>query len=146
MRGAGEERGADGAGLGSQLGRPHRLDEQVAGLGEPATDDDDLGVEHVDQVGDPEGDPGALKVMHDFAWWVALGVANLVNVLDPAVVVIGGGLAEAGDLLIEPVRACYLDLVLAPGHRPPVRIVAAELGDRAGAVGAALLASADQPG
>ena len=139
------ERFASGSGLG-RLGRDAaeagRADRVVALAG---GDPEAVRGEHVTAAA-VEGDPGALKVMHDFAWWVALGVANLVNVLDPAVVVIGGGLAEAGDLLIEPVRACYLDLVLAPGHRPPVRIVAAELGDRAGAVGAALLASADQPG
>jgi len=64
-----------------------------------------------------DGDAGALAIMRDFAWWVALGVANLVNVLDPSIVVIGGGLAEAGDLLLEPVRAAYTDLVLAAEHR-----------------------------
>ena len=39
-----------------------------------------------------------------FAWWVGLGLANVVNALDPEVVVIGGGLVEVGDLLLDPVR------------------------------------------
>jgi glucokinase len=85
------------------------------------------------------GDDGALAIMRDFGWWVALGVANLVNILDSSVVVIGGGLAEAGDLLIDPVRTAFADLVLAADYRPPVTIVRAELGERAGAIGAALL-------
>ena len=87
------------------------------------------------------GDADALAVLREFGWWVALGVANLVNVLDPEVVVIGGGLAEMGDLLLDPVRERYADLVLAPAFRPAVPIVAAALGERAGAVGAALLAA-----
>jgi glucokinase len=86
------------------------------------------------------GDAGAAAILREFAWWVALGVANLVNVLDPEVVVIGGGLVEAGELLLDPVRAAYADLVLASDRRPPVRIVRAALGERAGAIGAALLA------
>jgi glucokinase len=89
------------------------------------------------------GDDGALAVVQEFAWWVALGVANLVNVLDPEVVVIGGGLAEMGDLLLGPVRHHYAQLVLAPTFRPHVPIVAATLGERAGAIGAALLAAHD---
>ncbi len=86
------------------------------------------------------GDRGALAVFREFAWWVALGIANLVNMLDPEVVVIGGGLVETGDLLLAPVRERYEELVLAPTQRPAVPIVAAALGEHAGAIGAALLA------
>jgi glucokinase len=86
-----------------------------------------------------EGDTDALAVLEQFAWWVALGVANVVNLLDPEMVVIGGGLAAAGDLLLTPTRRAYAGLVLAHDHRPPVRIVGAELGAEAGAIGAALL-------
>ena len=104
-----------------------------------------------EHVGDAAqaGDPGALAVIDDFAWWVALGVANLVNILDPEIVVIGGGLVELGDVLLDPVRSKYGDLVLAPQHRSAVPIVAATLGERAGAIGAGLLALqclADGPG
>jgi glucokinase len=88
------------------------------------------------------GDAGALEVLDRFAWWVALGVANLINILDSEVVVLGGGLAEAGDLLLEPVRRAYRELVMGAEHRDEVPIVAAQLGERAGAWGAALLASA----
>jgi glucokinase len=68
------------------------------------------------------------------------GIAGLVNVLDPQVVVVGGGAIDAGDLLLAPARAAYLDAVEGPGHRPEVPIVAAQLGRDAGAVGAAALA------
>jgi glucokinase len=87
------------------------------------------------------GDPAALAVLHRFAWWVAVGIANLVDVLDPAVVVVGGGLVDEGDLLLEPVRAGYEGQVLAAGERDAVPIVGARLGADAGAIGAALLAA-----
>jgi glucokinase len=88
------------------------------------------------------GDVEALAVIDRFAWWVALGIANLVNVLDSEIVVLGGGLAEAGDLLLDPIRAAYEELVMGTRHREPVPIVVAEHGERAGAWGAALLAAA----
>ena len=78
-------------------------------------------------------------MLRAFAGWIALGLANLVNVLDPEIVVVGGGLVELGDVLLDPVRERYDDLVLAPRHRPAVPIVAATLGERAGAIGAGLL-------
>ena len=64
-------------------------------------------------------------------------LANLANVLDPAVIVIGGGLVGAADLLLPEVRRHFADLVMAGDRRPPVPIVPAELGERAGAIGAA---------
>lgn len=88
------------------------------------------------------GDADASAVVGQFAWWVAQGVANLVNILDSEVVVIGGGLAEAGDLLLDPVRRAFAGVIMGADHRDQVPIVAAELGERAGAWGAALLASA----
>jgi glucokinase len=89
------------------------------------------------------GDGDALAVMRTFAGWVALGVANLVTLLDCSLVVIGGGLVEAGPILLDPVRAAFEQQVMAPELRSDVRIVAAELGERAGAIGAALLAGRD---
>jgi glucokinase len=85
------------------------------------------------------GDPRA-DLLGPLAGWVALGLANLVHVLDVERVVVGGGLSELGERLLAPVRAAFLERVMAPAHRPPVAIVGAEWGERAGAVGAALLA------
>jgi len=88
-----------------------------------------------------DGDDGALAVMARFAGWVGLGLANLAAVLDPERIVLAGGLIEAGDILLQPVREAFDALVEGGSHRPPVPIVPAELGERAGAIGAALLAS-----
>lgn len=95
--------------------------------------------EHVTQLV-LSGDPAAVAVMGRFAWWVAYGLANLVNILDPQAIVIGGGLIEAGEALLAPTRRAFVELVEAANVRPPVSIVAARLGRRAGAVGAGLLA------
>jgi len=64
-----------------------------------------------------------------------------VNVLDSDAIVIAGGLAEAGDLLLEPLQDAYQGLVLAAAHRPDVPVYIAELGERAAAIGAGLLAA-----
>jgi glucokinase len=98
--------------------------------------------EHVTEAA-AAGDPGALEVMAELGWWIALGLANLTALLDPAVVVIGGGLVGAGELLLEPTRSAYAEILYAGGQRPPVSIVPAGLGELAGAVGAALMARAD---
>ena len=68
------------------------------------------------------------------------GIAGLVNVLDPEAVVVGGGVAEEGDLILEPARRAFLEAVEAPQHRPEVPILQASLGNDAGAIGAAALA------
>jgi glucokinase len=60
------------------------------------------------------------------------GIAGLVNVLDPQVVVVGGGAIVAGDLLLGPARASYLDAVEGPEHRPRVPIVPRSSGNDAG--------------
>ena len=67
---------------------------------------------------------------------LAAGVASLVNVLDPEVVIIGGGVARAGPALFEPL-AEYLDRVEWRPHGRRVRVAAATLGEHAGALGAA---------
>jgi glucokinase len=94
--------------------------------------------EHVTRAA-AEGDADALAIVDHFAEWVAIGVGNLLAILDSSLVVIGGGLVEAGDLLLEPIRAALPDRIMAPEERTDVRVVAAELGERAGAIGAALL-------
>jgi glucokinase len=133
------ERFASGSGLGrlgrdaAAAGRAVRVVELAGG------DPEDVRGEHVTRAA-LEGDDQAIAVMRDFAWWFAVGIANLVNVLDPDVVVVGGGLTVAGELFLAPARAAFSELVLAPDHRPMVPIVAAAFGPEAGAIGAALLA------
>jgi glucokinase len=86
------------------------------------------------------GDPMAVRVLASVGRRLGEGIAGLVNILDPEIVVIGGGAIEGGDHLLDPTRAAFLETVEAPGHRPAVPILAAGLGRRAGAVGAAALA------
>ncbi len=135
------ERFASGSGLG-RLAREAavggRADRVVALAG---GDPEAVLGEHVTAAA-AEGDPEALAVMDDFAWWVALGLANLANALDPELFVLGGGLAEAADLVLDPVRTAFVGLLEGADHRPPVDIAIAELGEHAGAIGAALLARA----
>ncbi len=87
-----------------------------------------------------EGDQGALEVIDEFGRWVALGLVNLTNILDPATFVLGGGLAASADLYLGPIQQHFTQLLYAPHLRPHPTLVFASLGERAGAVGAALLA------
>jgi glucokinase len=87
-----------------------------------------------------EGDAAAVQILTTVARRLGEGVAGLVNVLDPDVVVVGGGVGEAGDLLLGPLREAYLAAVEGADVRPEVAIMPAQLGNDAGAIGAALLA------
>lgn len=133
------ERYASGSGLG-RLARDAALAgraSQVVALA--GGDPEAVRGEHIAQAA-RQGDHQALAVVEEFARWFALGLANLVNLLDPEIAIIGGGLAAAADLYIEPIRNAYRDAVYAADHRPPLRIEVAHLGEEAGALGAALLA------
>ena len=97
--------------------------------------------EHV-LVAAKAGDAGALAVLGELGWWLALGLANLALVLDPAVMVYGGGLVETVTLVHDKVRSAFDELLEGHAYRPEVQIVPALLGERAGAIGAALVARA----
>ncbi|WP_229053568.1 ROK family protein [Aeromicrobium sp. Leaf350] len=86
------------------------------------------------------GDPEACDLLAEFGRDLGEGIATLVAVLDPEVVVIGGGVAEAGDLLLDPVREGLAASITGGTDRPGPRVVAAELGNEAGLVGASDLA------
>lgn len=134
------ERYASGSGLaalGREAAEAGQLDQALAAAG-----GDPQAVRGEDVAGAARaGDRQALAVMDRFAWWVALGLVNVVNLLDPEVVVLGGGVTAALDLVLEPVGSHVRDLIYAADHRRLPRIVAATLGERAGAIGAAMLAS-----
>lgn len=85
------------------------------------------------------GDSVATALLDEFAMWVARGLAGLVNALDPAVVLIGGGLVADADRLIPLVEHHFRLAIYQPEHRPLPLLRAAQLGERAGAIGAALL-------
>lgn len=87
-----------------------------------------------------EGDPLAVELLGETGRWVGEGVASMAAVLDPAAVVIGGGVSDAGDLLLDPIRAAFHRHLSAGSHRPVAEIRRARLGNDAGIVGAADLA------
>ena len=87
-----------------------------------------------------EGDPEAEAVMRRLASWVGIGLVNLAMAFDPEAFVIGGGLSEVGDLLFDEARRTMTDHLAGVPYRDPPLVVAALLGEQAGAVGAALLA------
>ncbi|MDP9341152.1 MAG: ROK family protein [Actinomycetota bacterium] len=86
------------------------------------------------------GDPVAVGILAQVGGRLGEGIAGLVNILDTEVVVVGGGAVAAGELLLGPAREVFQRTIEAPDHRPKVPLVAAQMGNDAGAVGAALLA------
>ena len=89
-----------------------------------------------------EGDEAAVAVLTEAGRKLGAGLVSLANVFSPEVIVIGGGAAAAGDLLLDPARAELRQHALAP-HRD-VRVLAAHFGDEAGMLGAALIALEDR--
>jgi glucokinase len=83
------------------------------------------------------GDPFAVEALATVGRWLGEGIASLAAVLDPAVVVIGGGVSAADDLLLDPVRDSFRSQLTGRGHRPMLEIRKARLGNRAGLIGAA---------
>lgn len=86
------------------------------------------------------GDPEAMAVFDEFVFYLALGTANLIMLLDPARVVLGGGLTALGDRLVVPLRRCLAERFPAAVRGRSTEIVIADLGEEAGAWGAAMLA------
>jgi glucokinase len=84
------------------------------------------------------GDAAALAVWHKVGHALGIGVTNVVNIVSPRRVVIGGGIAQAGDLLFEPVRAVVRERAFPPRHRQ-AEVVPASLGDLSGLYGAAAM-------
>lgn len=87
-----------------------------------------------------QGDPVALEAFADIARWNGTGIAALAALLDPSIFVISGGVCEAGDLLLEPIRREFAAALTARAHRAPTPITIATLGNSAGLIGAADLA------
>ena len=86
------------------------------------------------------GDPFSIEQLADLGRWLGEGLASLAAVLDPAVIVLGGGVSEAGELLLGPVRQSFGANLTGRGHRPLAEVRRARLGNRAGLIGAADLA------
>jgi glucokinase len=87
-----------------------------------------------------EGDACAIELFEDVGRWLGVGLANLAAALDPGLFVVGGGVSDAGELLLGPARESFRRTLTGRGYRPEARIVAASFGPEAGLVGAADLA------
>lgn len=86
------------------------------------------------------GDPVALAAFAEVGRWLGVGVSNLVEAFDPEIVVIGGGVSAADELLLAPARVALRETLVGAAHRSIPPLVRASLGPEAGAVGAAYLA------
>ena len=84
-----------------------------------------------------QGDPAAIELFAEIGAWAGQGIASMAAILDPALVVIGGGVSHAGDLLLDPLRAAFADHLTGAGHRPTIEVRRAGLGNQAGLVGSA---------
>jgi glucokinase len=87
-----------------------------------------------------EGDAAAAEVIAEAGFWLGVGIASLVNALDPELVVVGGGAMQAGDLLLDPARAACKERVMGARFRAVPTVQRALLADDAGVIGGALLA------
>ncbi len=88
-----------------------------------------------------QGDLVARGAFASVGDWLGVGTANLVAAFDPELVVVGGGVSAAGDRLLDPARAALHRTLVGASHRIVPDLVAAQLGPRAGMIGAALLVS-----
>jgi glucokinase len=128
---------ASGTGLG-RLGRQAAAAGRAPAVLAAAGSVEEVRGEHVTDLLDRR-DPGAMAVFTEYAGYVALGVANLIMVLDPDAVVIGGGVSAHGDLL-EQLIGVELERRFASAVRDRnVQIMVSPGGPEAGAVGAAIL-------
>lgn len=117
---------ADAGGIGRELAALRTRDGGLTGL-------------HVAELVQ-SGDPGALSAVRTLGGWLGQACASLAAVLDPQLFVIGGGVAQSGDVLLDPIRAAFLEHLPARGYHPEPEFAIAELVNDAGVVGAADLA------
>jgi glucokinase len=87
-----------------------------------------------------DGDAFCIDQLRTLGTWLGDAIASLVAVLDPAVVVVGGGVSAAGEVVLDPIRAAFERQLTGAGHRPVAEVRAAALGHRGGLIGAADLA------
>ncbi len=86
------------------------------------------------------GDPDAVEAISSLARWTALGLSNLINLMDPRIVVLGGGVVEPlGGAFCQQVQELLPQFLMGAEFRTPVVVKPAVLGNKAGAIGAALL-------
>ena len=84
------------------------------------------------------GDPVAKRIFEKMGYYIGMGLTSVINLLNPEKIIIGGGVAECGELLLDPIRRTINDRAMKV-QREAVEIVPAELGNSAGVIGASML-------
>jgi glucokinase len=87
-----------------------------------------------------DGDPLSVELLADVGRWLGVGLAGMTAAFDPHCIIVGGGVSEAGDLLLEPTRTAFARSLTGRGYRVEPPILAASLGPSAGLIGAADMA------
>ena len=84
------------------------------------------------------GDPVARRIFEKMGYYIGMGLTSVINLLNPEKIIIGGGVAECGELLLDPIRRTINERAMKV-QREAVEIVPAELGNSAGVIGASML-------
>jgi glucokinase len=87
-----------------------------------------------------DGDPLSVELLTDVGAWLGTGLAGMAAAFDPSCIIVGGGVSDAGDLLLSPVRQAFSRSLTGRGHRTEPVIAGAQLGPNAGVIGAADIA------
>ncbi|MEU9790935.1 ROK family glucokinase [Streptomyces sparsogenes] len=87
-----------------------------------------------------QGDPVAIDSFRELARWAGAGLADLASLFDPSAFIVGGGVSDEGDLVLDPIRKSFRRWLVGNQWRPHAQVLAAQLGGKAGLVGAADLA------
>ena len=85
------------------------------------------------------GDPAAIEVVDEYVFYLACGLTNIVNIFQPEVISIGGGISNEKDTLLKPLLPIIRKEQYGGGLVPETEIRIAELGNDAGIIGAAFL-------
>ncbi|KUL37786.1 glucokinase [Streptomyces sp. NRRL F-4489] len=94
---------------------------------------------HISQAA-RQGDPVAVDSFRELARWAGAGLADLASLFDPSAFIVGGGVSDEGELVLDPIRKSFRRWLVGSQWRPHAQVLAAQLGGRAGLVGAADLA------
>jgi glucokinase len=86
------------------------------------------------------GDPVAIDSFRELARWAGAGLADLASLFDPSAFIVGGGVSDEGELVLDPIRKSFRRWLVGGRYRPHAQVLAAQLGSKAGLVGAADLA------
>ncbi|MCZ4121623.1 ROK family glucokinase [Streptomyces sp. H39-S7] len=86
------------------------------------------------------GDAVAVDSFRELARWAGAGLADLASLFDPSAFIVGGGVSDEGELVLDPIRKSFRRWLVGGQYRPHAQVLAAQLGGKAGLVGAADLA------